>query len=120
MKKSILLFLVILSQLVFAQNVILNKVEKTHSNSDKFFYKINSETVSAEYLGELEVQGFSDDDVNVFGMVYKKAKEIGANAFSWKPFESIDGTTQTFDPIHYKLNLYYLPQTDFLKEDNVI
>ena len=70
MKKSILLFLVILSQLVFAQNVILNKVEKTHSNSDKFFYKINSETVSAEYLGELEVQGFSDDDVNVFGMVY--------------------------------------------------
>ena len=120
MKKSILLFLVILSQLVFAQNVILNKVEKTHSNSDKFFYKINSETVSAEYLGELEVQGFSDDDVNVFGMVYKKAKEIGANAFSWKPFESIDGTTQTFDPNHYKLNLYYLPQTDFRKEDNVI
>ena len=120
MKKNFLLFLIIFSQLIFAQSVILNKVEKTHSNSDKFFYKINPETVSAEYLGELEVQGFTDDDVKMFGMVYKKAKEIGANTFSWKPFESIDGNSQKFDPIHYKLSLYYVSPSNLPKEDNVI
>ena len=109
-----------LAQIIFAQNVILNKVTKTHTNDDKVLYKINPDSVSAEYLGELEVQGFSNDDAAVFGMVYKKAKSIGANAFSYLPFETVDETPPTFDPAHYKLNLYYVSTKNFPKEDNVI
>ncbi len=104
----------------FAQNVILNKVVKAHSNSDKILYKINPDSVSAEYLGEIEIQGFSDDDVKVFGMMYKKAKEIGANAFAYHAFETIEGTVPKFDFAHYKLNLYYVSEKDFPKENNVI
>lgn len=109
-----------LGQIIFAQNVILNKVIKTHTNDEKILYKINPDSVSAEYLGELEVQGFSDDDAAVFGMVYKKAKSIGANAFSYLPFETIDGAIPKLDFAHYKLNLYYVSQNEFPKEDNVI
>ncbi|WP_234111157.1 MULTISPECIES: hypothetical protein [Chryseobacterium] len=120
MKKFIFLFLMMFATGSFAQNVILSKVEKSHSNSNKIFYKINPEMGAAEYLGELEVQGFSGNDAEVFGKVYKKAKEIGANAFSWNPFESVDGASQKFDPVHYRLNLYYVAPDDLPKEDNVI
>lgn len=120
MKKYIAVNLIFFSTFFFAQNVILNKVVKSSTNSDKMFYKIEAEKSKAEYLGELEVQGFSDDDVKVFGMIYKKAKEIGANAFSYKPFETIDGTVQKFDYAHYRLDLYHLPPENFAKEDNVI
>ncbi len=109
-----------LGQIFFAQNVVLNKVVKTHSNDDKVLYKINPDSVSSEYLGEIEVQGFSDDDAKVFGMVYKKAKEIGANAFSYQPFETIDETVPQFDSAHHKLSLYYVVPNGFPKEDNVV
>ena len=112
--------MILVGHFFMAQNVILNKVEKTHSNMDKFLYKINPEAVNAEYLGEIEVQGFSDDDVKVFGMVYKKAKEIGANAFSYRPFESVEGGIQKFDSAHYRLNLYYVSPDQFPREDNII
>ena len=120
MKKFLFLNLVLLSTFFFAQNVMLNKVVKSHSNKDKVFYKINPETTSAEYLGEVEVQGFSDNDAKVFGMIYKKAKEIGANSFAFLPFEEVDGTLSKFDPVHYKLSLYYLPTSDFPKEENTV
>lgn len=120
MKKSVILYLIFFGQMLLSQNVVLNKVVKSHSNTDKFLYKVNPEMANSEYLGEIEVQGFSDDDVKVFGLVYSKAKEIGANAFSYQPFESIDGGIQKFDPAHYKLNLYYLAPDKFPKEDNVI
>ena len=112
--------MILVGHFFMAQNVILNKVEKTHSNADKFLYKINPESVNAEYLGEIEVQGFSGDDVKVFGMVYKKAKEIGANAFSYRPFESVEGGIQKFDSAHYRLNLYYVSPDQFPREDNII
>ncbi len=120
MKKFLFLNIIFLSTFFFAQNVALNKVVKTHSNEDKVFYKINPESTSAEYLGEVEVQGFSDNDAKVFGMIYKKAKEIGANAFAFLPFEEVDGTLSKFDQSHYKLSLYYLPTADFPKEDNTV
>jgi hypothetical protein len=120
MKKLIYISLLFLGQLFFSQTVILNKVLKTNTNSDKVFYKIDSLKSGAEYLGELEVQGFSDNDVKTFGMIYKKAKEIGANAFSYSPFQTIDGTFQKFDYAHYKLNLYHVEANAFPKEDNII
>jgi hypothetical protein len=118
--KFIIVTLLFVVQSSFAQNVVLNKVIKSNTNSDKFFYKINVENTTAEYLGELEVQGFSSDDVKVFGMIYKKAKEIGANAFSYQPFQTIEEISPKFDTAHYKLNLYYVSAGNFPKEDNVI
>ena len=120
MKKFLFLYLILTSSSFFAQNVLLNKVVKSHPNDDKVFYKINPELVSAEYLGEVEVQGFSNDDAKVFGMIYKKAKEVGANAFSYKAFDEVDGSLSKFDPAHYKLSLYYVLSSDFPKEDNTV
>lgn len=108
MKNLIIVAFVFLIQLFSAQNVYLTKVEKTHENTDKFLYKINEEIKDAEYLGEIEVQGFSKYDDEVFSLIYKKAKEIGANSFSLKPFENVDGSPQNFNPSNYRLNIYYL------------
>ena len=120
MKKILFLYLIVFSPFFFAQNIVLNKVVKSISNSDKMLYKINPDLPAAEYLGEVEVQGFSDNDAEVFGMIYKKAKEIGANAFAYQPFEEVDGTLSKFDPIHYKLSLYYVAVSDFPKEENTV
>lgn len=120
MRISVAILMMFVGQIFFGQNVVLNKVVKTHANSDRILYKVNPETVNSEYLAEIEVQGFSDDDVKIFGMVYKKAKEVGANAFSYQPFETVDGGVQKFDAMHYKLNLYYVAPDDFPKEDNTV
>lgn len=107
--KNIITFATLLFlNLTFAQNIILSKVEKTGNNKDKFLYKINADSIKAEYLGEIEIQEFSSDDTAVFDVFYKKAKSIGANAFSYKPFETIDGTTNELDPNYYRLSLYQI------------
>jgi hypothetical protein len=103
--------------LCHAQSVYLSKVEKTNDNTDKFLYKKAEATVDAEYLGEIEVQGFSRDDAAVFSLIYKKAKEIGANTFSLKPFENIDGTPQSLNPANYRMALYYTPK-EKLRDQN--
>jgi hypothetical protein len=119
--KSLTAFIFIfLIHLLGAQNVYLTKVQKTHDNSDKSLYKINGETENAEYLGEIEVQGFSKDDADVFSLIYKKAKEIGANAFSLKPFENIDGSLQNFNPANYRLSLYYMPKEKWADQKGYI
>lgn len=120
MKNLIVLGMIFCGQLFLAQNVILNKVEKTHSNTDKFLYKVDPITVSAEYLGELEVQGFSNDDAAVFGMIYKKAKEIGANSFAYQPYETIEGGAAKFDAANYKLALYYVSPENLPHETNSV
>lgn len=120
MQKILFFSLLTFTQFVFGQNVILNKVAKVSDNTDKFLYRIDSANADAEYLGEVEVQGFSNDDTEVFGKIYAKAKEIGANAFTWKPFETIESGVQKIDPAHYRLSLYYLEASEFPKEDNVI
>lgn len=120
MKKFLFLYLILISPFLLAQTVVLNKVVKSHSNDHKMLYKINPDLPAAEYLGEVEVQGFSDNDAEVFGMIYKKAKEIGANAFSYHPFEQVDGNLSAFDPVHYKLSLYYVAVSDFPKEENTV
>jgi len=109
MKNIAILFSLLCIQLWSAQNVYMTKVEKTNDNSDKFFYRKES-AGDAVYLGEVEVQGFSKDDALVFSLVYKKAKEIGANTFELKPFENVDGTPQAFNAANYKIALYYTPK----------
>lgn len=110
MKNIAIIFFVVCTQLWDAQNVYLNKVEKTSDNSDKFLYKKDEAETETVYLGEAEVQGFSKDDEMVFSLVYKKAKEIGANTFAIKPFENIDGSPQAFNPSNYRIALYYTPK----------
>ncbi len=105
-------------QLFYLQIVTLNKVEKTNDNKDKFFYKIN-EPSKSEFLGEILVNAYSNNDVEVFGDVYKKAKQIGANSFSLKPIENIDGTLQNFNSSYYILNLFYTNVDDIPAEENV-
>lgn len=110
MKNLLTLAFVFLIHLLNAQNIYLTKVEKANDNTDKFLYTINEEKKDAEYLGEIEVQGFSNDDAEIFSLIYKKAKEIGANGFSLKLFENIDGSLQSFNPANYRLSLYYVPK----------
>ncbi|WP_228439780.1 hypothetical protein [Chryseobacterium phocaeense] len=103
-----------------AQNVYLSKVEKTSDNTDKFLYKKAESVTGAEYLGEIEVQGYSNDDAAVFSLIYKKAKEIGANTFSFIPFENIDGTPQPLNPANYKIALYYTPKENLIGKDGML
>lgn len=109
MKNITILFSVLFIQLWNAQNVYLTKVEKTNDNTDKFFFRKEA-AAEAIYLGEVEVQGFSKDDALIFSLVYKKAKEIGANTFELKPFENVDETPRPFNAANYKIALYYTPK----------
>nr|WP_314492735.1 hypothetical protein [uncultured Chryseobacterium sp.] len=117
MKNLIIPVLVFFVQMISAQNVYLTKVEKTNNNTDEFLYHITEEIKEAEYLGEIEVQGFSKDDAAVFAQIYKKAKEVGANAYTVKPFENVDGSTKKFDASNYRLQLYYLPSEKFVQDN---
>lgn len=118
MRKLLFLISVFCFQLFYLQTVTLNKVDKTNENKDKIFYKITDFSKS-EFLGEILVNGFSNDDVKMFGEVYKKAKQVGANTFSLKPIENIDGTIQKFDPAYYILNLYFTKADEIVDEQNV-
>lgn len=118
MRKLLFIIVLFCFQLFYLQEVTLSKVDKVNDNKDKIFYSI-SDVSKSEYLGEVLVNGFSNDDVKMFGEVYKKAKQVGANTFSLKPIENVDGTFQQFDPGYYILNLYYTKSDDIPAEDNV-
>ncbi|PQA93488.1 hypothetical protein B0A69_10795 [Chryseobacterium shigense] len=120
MKNLAVAFSVLCVQLCYAQNVYLSKIEKTHDNKDKFLYKKAETITGAEYLGEIEVQGFSNDDAAVFSLIYKKAKEIGANTFSFKPFENINGIPQPINPANYKMALYYTPKENLAGQKGML
>ncbi|MFL9835107.1 hypothetical protein [Chryseobacterium terrae] len=119
--KNIAAFLCMIAiTFINAQNVYLSKVEKTKDNTDKYFYKIDPKNSASEYLGEIDVQGFSNNDTAVFTAIYKKAKEIGANAFAYKPFESVDEKIQPFNPANYRLELYYITKEELSKPSDLI
>lgn len=117
MRKLLPIVGLFISITTFAQSVVLSKMEKVHENKDKHLYKIEN-TTNAEYLGEVEVGGFSNDDALMFGNIYKKAKELGANAFKLRPIETVDGQLQPFDPNHYFLSLYYVDNSADLETSN--
>ena len=111
MKNIITLIFAFSFTLFNAQDVYLSKVVKVNDNTDKIFIKISKET-PAEYLGQIDVQGFSSDDENVFSKIYKKAKEIGANAFAYEPFETVDEIEQPFNPANYRIKLFYITKEE--------
>lgn len=117
MKNIAIILSVLCIQLWNAQNVYLSKVDKTNDNTDKFLYKKEDSSADGIYLGEIEVQGYSKDDELVFSLIYKKAKEIGANTFTIKPFENVDGSSQDFNAANYKIALYYTPKEKITIQD---
>ena len=119
MRKLFFLLFAFCSQWFYLQNIVLNKVDKVNDNQDKFFYSI-AEPSKSEFLGEILVNGFSADDVKVFGEIYKKAKQTGANTFALKPIENVDGTFQPFNPASYILNIYYTKPDDIVNEQNIV
>ncbi|MCG2792851.1 MAG: hypothetical protein L6262_04790 [Weeksellaceae bacterium] len=118
MRKILFLVAVFCFQFFYLQIVALNKVVKTNENKDKFLYKIEDFSKS-EFLGEILVNAYSNEDVEIFSDIYKKAKQIGANTFALKPIENIDGTIQKFNPAYYFLNLYYTNAEEIPNEENV-
>lgn len=117
MKKYSALILIFLLHGLSAQYITLSKAIKTSDNKDRFFYRIDPATTNAEYLGEVEVQGFSNNDAETFRQIYNKAKTIGANAFALRKSENLDGQI-TFNPAHYFLDLYYT--ADIPRQENLI
>ncbi len=110
----------LLGLLLHAQNVYLSKVEKTNDNNDKYLFQIGKDITNSEYLGEIDVIGFSDNDLAVFANIYKKAKDIGANSFAYQPIETIDGKIQPFNPANYKIKLYYSSKEELSKPSDLV
>ncbi|SDL56345.1 hypothetical protein [Chryseobacterium taihuense] len=110
----------LLGLLLHAQNVYLSKVEKTNDNNDKYLFQIGKDITNSEYLGEIDVIGFSDNDLAVFANIYKKAKDIGANSFAYQPVETIDGKIQPFNPANYKIKLYYSSKEELSKPSDLV
>lgn len=105
---------------ISAQNVYLSKIEKTVESSDRQFVLVNPENTAAEFLGLIEVQGFSKDDALMFSKIYQKAKEIGANAFAFQPFETVDEKPQPFNASNYRINLYSVSKEEITKPEQSI
>lgn len=120
MKNIHYILLFFCSTFAFAQNIFLTEVKATHNNTDKFLYQISNEPTSEnQYLGKIEVSGYSDKDEEVFAEVYKKAKFVGGNTFIIKSPEQVDGT-QVFNPAHYYIYVYYTEAEKIAKEQNLI
>lgn len=118
MKKILYIYILLYSSFCFSQEIFLTEVKATNNNSDKFLYSLNTPD-SSQYLGKIEVSGFSNNDEAVFSEIYKKAKSIGSNTYIIQFPETIDGST-VFNPSHYFINLYYTEPTKISKEENII
>mgnify|MGYP003601547438 FL=1 len=120
MKNIHYILLFFCSTFAFAQNIFLTEVKATHNNTDKFLYQISNEPTSEnQYLGKIEISGYSEKDEEVFAEVYKKAKSVGGNTFIIKSPEQVDGT-QVFNPAHYYIYVYYTEADKIAKEQNLI
>ncbi len=105
---------------MFSQQIAFEKIEKMNSNSDKFLYKVSKDQTSSEFLADLNVQGYSNNDAEVFKAIYKKAKEVGANSFSLSPFLNVDGSETPFSQHFYRLALYYTKLSDIDQNNNQV
>ena len=68
----------------------------------------------------MEVIGNPTDTQELFKKIYNKAKEIGANTYSIKRFENVDGGYQEVDLSHFKLNLFYTPAEEISQNNSMI
>ena len=120
MKKILYIYIVLYSSFCFSQNIFLTEAKEIHVNNDKFLYALKEEPkTDAQYLGKIEVSGFSNDDAAVFSEIYKKAKSIGGNSYFMKPAENIEGNS-TFNPHHYILYIYYKEKQTIPQKENTV
>lgn len=105
---------------LLGQEVTLSKIAHYSENRDKVFCRVFPENKDSEYLGEIEVAGVSNNPEETFSLIYKKAKQIGANSFSLKKRQNIDGTEFEFNEQHYYLNLYYTESKNMPLENGAI
>ena len=120
MKKLLYLYIILFSGYCFSQNIFLTEVKATSNNTDKFLYALQkSPEANSQYLGKIEVSGFSGNDVDVFSEIYKKAKSIGSNSYILKSPENIEGSAP-FNPNHYYLYLYYTEASKIAKPENAL
>lgn len=120
MKKILYIYIVLYSSFCFSQNIFLTEAKEIHANNDKFLYALKEEPkTDAQYLGKIEVSGFSNDDAAVFSEIYKKAKSIGGNTYFMKPAENIEGNS-TFNPHHYILYIYYKEKQTIPQKENTV
>lgn len=110
MRRILIMAGLLICSICSSQNVFFNQMSKVHQNDERIFYRLPDDFSQTEYLAELEVQGYNPNDVDVFAKIYKKAKEIGANAFRYSPIIGVDGE-KPFDPSNYRLKLYYVDNT---------
>ena len=96
--------------LLSAQSVTLSRAERVGENKDNFLYLIDSLSKGETYLGDIEVQGYSSQDAEMFSQIYKKAKTIKANGFKLKEREMLDGGPSQINTSHYFLELYDLKE----------
>lgn len=120
MKKLQLIIAFFFSVVAFSQNVLLTEVKTTHENRDKFLYSLQKDiTVENQYLGKIEVIGYTVQDQMIFSQIYEKAKSIGANTYSIQFSENLEGT-KGFDLSHYYVQLYYTESNKIPKEENTL
>ncbi|MBS1572649.1 MAG: hypothetical protein JST62_09670 [Bacteroidetes bacterium] len=104
-----------------AQEVYLRKIYNIEKEQkDKFLYSLEKVGENSKILGELEVIGNPTDTQELFKKIYNKAKEIGANTYSIKRFENVDGGYQEVDLSHFKLNLYNTPTEEISQNNGMI
>lgn len=119
-KKISHLYIILFSGFCFSQNIFLTEIKATNDNKDKFLYALQKWPDStAQYLGKIEVSGYSTYDVEIFSEIYKKAKSIGSNTYILRTPENIDGVS-TFNPSHYEIYLYYIEAAKIPKEENCV
>lgn len=119
MKKAVSLFTVFLCSLCFSQKILLTEVKAAHDNNDKLLYAFAKAAPESQYLGRIEVIGYSSRDEEVFAEIYRKAKTIGANSYILRSPEGIDGTAP-FNPSRYSLLLYHTPSSQLSSEDTYV
>lgn len=89
-----------------AQEIILSEAVHSHENNDKRLYRITSDS-SAVYLGKIEINGFLQNEVELFDKFYKKAKIVGANTYIYK--EKLNLDHKPVQSRHKEIHLYYMP-----------
>ena len=74
MRKFLYIYILLYSSFCFSQTVYLTEAKSIGNNKDKFLYALQKEPDStvAHYLGKIEVSGFSNNDVAVFGEISRR------------------------------------------------
>lgn len=121
MKKILYLYILLHFSFSYSQTIYLTEAINIGENKDKFLYAFNKEPDStyARYLGKIEVSGFSNNDVEVFSEIYKKAKSISGNYFFINSPSTIEGERK-FNPNYYTLYIYDVDLSTIKKEENIV